>query len=143
MKPVIDFLLKTKMTMNQTQTGDHSMGNLELSMGNAKNSLENLENLENSVVVYPDAAITFAVISCVILILLGVLGNSMTIFALLNHRKLRHVTTSIFIVSLCVTDLIFCAFNLPLTAVRYAYQNWILSDGMCEAFALFFVCRNF
>lgn len=91
-----------------------------------------------SPVVFSDSAATAALVFCLLFILIGVLGNGLTIAALAKHRKLRTSPTSVFIVSLSVTDLVFCSFNLPITAVRYAYQKWILGSLMCRLFPFFF-----
>lgn len=47
------------------------------------------------------------------------LGNLITIIALLQHQKLRGHATTAFVLSLCISDLLFCSFSMPLTAVRY------------------------
>lgn len=46
-------------------------------------------------------------------------GNLITIIALLQHQKLRGHATTAFVLSLCISDLLFCSFSMPLTAVRY------------------------
>lgn len=47
------------------------------------------------------------------------LGNLITILALLRCSKLRSHATTAFVLSLCISDLLFCTISLPLTAVRY------------------------
>lgn len=46
-------------------------------------------------------------------------GNLITIIALLQHQKLRGHATTAFVLSLCISDLLFCSFSMPLTAIRY------------------------
>ncbi|CAG0923248.1 unnamed protein product, partial [Notodromas monacha] len=64
--------------------------------------------------------------------------NLVTIIALSRCRKLRVNATTKFVLSLCVTDLIFCGFNLPLTAVRYIREEWIFGETLCTLFPFFF-----
>ena len=65
-------------------------------------------------------------------------GNLLTMVALLRSRKLRQHATTAFVLSLAAADLIFCAFNLPLTASRYIHQAWIFGDTLCRLFPFFF-----
>lgn len=62
----------------------------------------------------------------------------MTALALLRCPKLRGHATTAFVLSLCVSDLLFCSINLPLTASRYFYQEWILGEGLCQLFPVIF-----
>jgi len=55
-----------------------------------------------------------------------------------RSRKLRSHATTAFVVSLAASDLLFCIFNLPLTATRYIYQSWMLGDTLCRLFPFFF-----
>ena len=77
-------------------------------------------------IVFPLYLTYFAAISAVLLSVIGVSGNLLTILALTKDKKLRAKATTSFIISLSVSDLLFCGFNLPLTAVRYFHQAWIL-----------------
>ena len=45
-------------------------------------------------------------------------GNLLTVVALLKCQKLRSHATTMFVISLAVSDLLFCTINLPLTASR-------------------------
>lgn len=65
-------------------------------------------------------------------------GNSFTVAALVKSRKLRSHATTAFVLSLAGSDLLFCAFNLPLTASRYIHESWILGDTTCRLFPFFF-----
>jgi protein trapped in endoderm-1 len=51
---------------------------------------------------------------------------------------LRQHATTAFVVSLCFSDLLFCAINLPMTASRYWYQRWVFGDTLCAFFPFFF-----
>lgn len=54
------------------------------------------------------------------------------------HPKLRGHVTTMFVLSLCVSDLLFCSINLPLTANRYIQQHWGLGPSLCQMFAFIF-----
>lgn len=78
-------------------------------------------------------AFTFSIIFAVV----GSVGNLTTVIALARCRRLRNATTA-FVISLAIADFIFCSINLPLTAVRYANQKWILGDELCSVFPFLF-----
>lgn len=50
------------------------------------------------------------------------LGNLTTIIALLLNPKLRSHATTAFVLSLCVSDLLFCTISMPLTAIRFYHK---------------------
>lgn len=52
--------------------------------------------------------------------------------ALLRCPKLRSHATTLFVISLAVSDLLFAAINLPLTASRYIYEEWRLGTMLCR-----------
>lgn len=65
-------------------------------------------------------------------------GNLITVIALLRCSKLRHHATTAFVISLAMSDLLFCSINLPLTASRYINQAWVLGSELCKLFPFFF-----
>ncbi|XP_023343199.1 protein trapped in endoderm-1 [Eurytemora carolleeae] len=76
------------------------------------------------------------VVACICSVL-GVVGNLVTIGALLNSKKLRSHPTTLFLISLALSDLIFGGYNLPLTAHRFFHRG-------CEFMCLdYHVCRYF
>ncbi|KAK4030189.1 hypothetical protein OUZ56_023165 [Daphnia magna] len=87
---------------------------------------------------YPREASYFAAACAILFVLIGIGGNSLTVAALVRSRKLRSHATTAFVLSLAGSDLLFCAFNLPLTASRYIYESWILGDTLCRLFPFFF-----
>lgn len=98
---------------------------------------DDLDIKEPKVIIYPRGATIFAAICAVLFIIFGILGNLLTILALCRCAKLRNATTA-FVISLCTADLLFCTFNLPLTASRYIHQSWLLGETMCTLFPFFF-----
>ncbi|XP_054711387.1 G-protein coupled receptor moody-like [Uloborus diversus] len=79
----------------------------------------------------------FAACFSIFFILVGCVGNGLTILALPRCRRLRNATTT-FVVSLAIADFLFCIVCLPLTATRYIYEEWILGPQMCTLFPFFF-----
>ncbi|GFG30616.1 hypothetical protein Cfor_05178, partial [Coptotermes formosanus] len=64
--------------------------------------------------------------------------NLITVIALLRCSKLRHHATTAFVISLAMSDLLFCSINLPLTASRFINQAWVLGPELCKLFPFFF-----
>ncbi|XP_066155512.1 protein trapped in endoderm-1-like [Euwallacea fornicatus] len=93
---------------------------------------------EGGVIRYPKEATVFAAICAVVFCIFGIVGNFVTILALLRCPKLKAHATTAFVMSLCVSDLLFCSFNLPLTAARYITEQWIFGDALCQLFPVFF-----
>ncbi|CAH2981513.1 unnamed protein product [Chilo suppressalis] len=97
-----------------------------------------LVSMEQNMTYYPrEATIVAAVCACIFSVV-GVVGNLITTIALLMHPKLRGHVTTMFVLSLCVSDLLFCGINLPLTASRFIHQRWTLGETMCQMFAFVF-----
>ncbi|XP_068618394.1 protein trapped in endoderm-1 isoform X2 [Battus philenor] len=88
--------------------------------------------------IYPREATIMAAVCACIFSVIGVVGNFITTVALLMHPKLRGHVTTMFVLSLCVSDLLFCSINLPLTASRYIKQKWTLGARLCQMFAFVF-----
>ncbi|KAK0168605.1 hypothetical protein PV327_002384 [Microctonus hyperodae] len=87
---------------------------------------------------YP-RSVTITAATCAILFsIVGVLGNLVTVIALLKYTRLRRHATTAFVISLSISDLIFSAVNLPLTASRYLNEAWVLGETLCQIFPLFF-----
>jgi len=80
----------------------------------------------------------FAAVAASIFTVIGVTGNLLTVVALLRCQKLRVHATTAFVISLAVSDLLFSAINLPLTASRYVHEKWTLGPELCRIFPFFF-----
>lgn len=50
---------------------------------------------------------------------INITGNLITLLALLKSPTIREHATTAFVISLSISDLLFCSFSLPLTAVRF------------------------
>ncbi|CAH1173940.1 unnamed protein product [Phaedon cochleariae] len=75
--------------------------------------------------------LTAAGVFTIIIMIIGVLGNSLTIGALLRHSKLRTVAAA-FIASLCISDLMFCFLVLPFSASQFFHGTWIHGEMLCK-----------
>ncbi|KAJ8922691.1 hypothetical protein NQ315_007724 [Exocentrus adspersus] len=74
--------------------------------------------------------LTAAGVLTIMIMVVGVLGNLLTIVALLRHSKLRTVAAA-FIASLCISDLLFCFLVLPFSASQFFHGTWIHGDVLC------------
>lgn len=87
---------------------------------------------------YSTSISIFATVSAIFVFVFGIIGNLLTITALLKYHKLRKHPTTAFVLSLSISDLFFCAVNMPLTAIRFHNQQWTLGDDLCKVFPVFF-----
>nr|WKF45127.1 gustatory receptor 19 [Podabrus annulatus] len=87
---------------------------------------------------YPREATIFASVCAIIFCIVGVVGNLVTVLALIRCPKLRSHATTAFVLSLCISDLLFCSVNLPLTASRYIHEAWTFGDALCQLFPVLF-----
>ncbi|CAH0562556.1 unnamed protein product [Brassicogethes aeneus] len=91
-----------------------------------------------SSIIYPEEATILAAFCAILFCFLGVIGNFVTVLALLGCPKLRSHATTAFVLSLCISDLLFCSVNLPLTASRFIHKAWVLGDALCKLFPVLF-----
>ncbi|XP_055925051.1 G-protein coupled receptor moody-like [Argiope bruennichi] len=84
---------------------------------------------------YPAELMDFAASIFIIFAVVGVFGNLVSILALSKCRKLRNATTA-FIVNLCVADLLFCSFSMPLSALTFLERDWNYGEALCKLFPL-------
>lgn len=80
----------------------------------------------------PPSATLAAGLAAVLLAVLGLAGNLVTVASLASHPRLRRQPTTLFVISLAVSDLLFCAVNLPITALRYFQRGWTLGAALCR-----------
>ncbi|XP_049768742.1 G-protein coupled receptor moody [Schistocerca cancellata] len=84
---------------------------------------------------FPRPLLTFAAVATITILVVGVLGNLLTVVALLRCPRVRNVAAA-FIISLCVADLVFCALVLPFSASRFVSGTWVHGDQLCQLFPL-------
>ncbi len=93
---------------------------------------------EGTKIIFDDLSCEVAAWGAIICAILGTLGNVLTITVLLTKKSLRGHTTTPFLLSLAFSDLLFCTFCLPLTAVRFFKKAWVFKMCTCQLFPFFF-----
>ncbi|KAL7876368.1 hypothetical protein AOLI_G00113310 [Acnodon oligacanthus] len=66
-----------------------------------------------------------------LIMLLGLIGNSLVIYVISKHRQMR-TATNFYIANLAATDIIFLVCCVPFTATLYPLPGWIFGDFMCK-----------
>nr|BAN82579.1 G protein-coupled receptor 54-2 [Trachemys scripta elegans] len=66
-----------------------------------------------------------------LVMLLGLVGNSLVIYVVSKHRQMR-TATNFYIANLATTDIIFLVCCVPFTATLYPLPSWIFGDFMCK-----------
>ncbi|KAJ8413910.1 hypothetical protein AAFF_G00065080 [Aldrovandia affinis] len=66
-----------------------------------------------------------------LIMLLGLLGNSLVIYVVTKHRQMKTVT-NFYIANLAMTDIIFLVCCVPFTATLYPLPSWVFGDVMCR-----------
>ncbi|GJQ65663.1 hypothetical protein Trydic_g7751 [Trypoxylus dichotomus] len=87
-------------------------------------------NVTSELVRYSRSMLTMAGVITLIIMVIGVIGNSLTIVALVRHSKLRTVAAA-FIASLCISDLLICFLVLPFAASQFFHGTWIHGTFLC------------
>ncbi|XP_033219859.1 G-protein coupled receptor moody-like isoform X2 [Belonocnema kinseyi] len=115
------------------------MGESALSMNSAATWLPQIaENLRIDPSAIMDGEIsrfskplrTFAAVVSILIMIVGLLGNLLTIIALSKYPKVRNVAAA-FIISLCVADFIFCLLVLPFDSIRFIDASWADIRFLC------------
>ncbi|XP_048855139.1 KISS1 receptor b [Brienomyrus brachyistius] len=66
-----------------------------------------------------------------LIMLLGLLGNSLVIYVVTKHQQMKTVT-NFYIANLATTDIIFLVCCVPFTATLYPLPSWVFGDFMCR-----------
>ncbi|KAL4656132.1 G-protein coupled receptor 54-like [Arapaima gigas] len=66
-----------------------------------------------------------------LIMLVGLVGNSMVIYVVSKHRQMR-TATNFYIANLAATDILFLVCCVPFTATLYPLPSWIFGDFMCK-----------
>ncbi|XP_067130054.1 protein trapped in endoderm-1-like [Centruroides vittatus] len=99
------------------------------------NSSANSTNTKILFQIYPTLLLHFTATCCIVFTIFGILGNSLTILALLKSPLLKNATSA-FIINLCVVDGLYCSFNFPLAAFTFIHKTWPFGDLLCALFPL-------
>ncbi|CAH0561062.1 unnamed protein product [Brassicogethes aeneus] len=84
---------------------------------------------------YSPKMMTTAGVLTIIMMVIGVVGNMLTVAALLRHSKIRTVAAA-FIACLCISDLCFCFLVLPFSASQFFHGTWIHGEILCTLIPL-------
>ena len=76
--------------------------------------------------------ITISII-IIILLLLGVVGNTVTLIVIARNKNLQ-TNFNIFLISLCISDLVSACVCSPLWLYRrtWGYEEWLWGQALCE-----------
>ncbi|RXM29194.1 G-protein coupled receptor 54 [Acipenser ruthenus] len=66
-----------------------------------------------------------------LIMLVGLVGNSLVIHVITKHRQMRTVT-NFYIANLATTDILFLVCCVPFTATLYPLPSWVFGDFMCR-----------
>ncbi|OCT97930.1 G-protein coupled receptor 54 [Xenopus laevis] len=66
-----------------------------------------------------------------LIMLVGLIGNSLVIYVISKHRQMRTVT-NFYIANLATTDITFLVCCVPFTATLYPLPSWVFGDFMCR-----------
>nr|XP_033771427.1 G-protein coupled receptor 54-like [Geotrypetes seraphini] len=66
-----------------------------------------------------------------LIMLTGLIGNSLVIFVISKHRQMK-TATNFYIANLASTDIIFLVCCVPFTATLYPLPSWIFGDFLCK-----------
>ncbi|XP_058851944.1 G-protein coupled receptor 54-like [Acipenser ruthenus] len=66
-----------------------------------------------------------------LIMLVGLVGNSLVIYVITKHRQMRTVT-NFYIANLATTDILFLVCCVPFTATLYPLPSWVFGDFMCR-----------
>ena len=64
------------------------------------------------------------------IVLIGSVGNFLTLFVIARHRPL-HDITGMFLANLAAADLLQSSFGMPLIAASAFHDTWIFGDTLC------------
>ncbi|XP_015587054.1 G-protein coupled receptor moody isoform X2 [Cephus cinctus] len=86
--------------------------------------------IDNNMSRFPKPLRSFAAVVAILIMIVGLVGNLMTIVALIKYPKVRNVAAA-FIISLCVADFIFCLLVLPFDSIRFIDASWADVRFLC------------
>ncbi|CAG0917328.1 unnamed protein product, partial [Notodromas monacha] len=118
--PAPDFLTVASF-VNLTHFGDK---NETFVIGTAFNA---------TIPVFPEYIRTVSTVVCVLILGIGLLGNSLVPVVIWRNRDLRN-STNLFLVNLALADLLVLLLTLPtaLVELQGPPEAWVLGDFLCE-----------
>ena len=106
--------------------------------------LENCQNATNFSHLYEDYDVTelptgveTQVIPSfyLLLLLLGLPGNSLVVYVVLRHGPMKTVT-NLLLMNLAFSDLLFLCFCVPFFVANFITNDWTFGAGMCKYFVI-------
>lgn len=67
-----------------------------------------------------------------LIIVIGLVGNSLVVGVTLSRPKMRSSTVSLLLLNLATSDLLFLVVCVPFMAYHYAADNWMLGEAACK-----------
>ena len=106
---------------------------------NGSNISDDLCNQMDKCYPYPDGLSIFAGLWCIVNAFVGFSGNLLTLLAIpyaqrkgiLGFQQSTCDSTTLFILNLAFSDLLYCIFNLPMYAVQFLMGWWPLGETAC------------
>ncbi|XP_059141352.1 melatonin receptor type 1C-like [Physella acuta] len=115
--------------VNKQELANYSI-NYSDSIGNDSDVSSNFYNLSSQEL--PSAtALHIGAIVMLIALLWGLFGNILTSFVILTNRDLKN-TTNVFIVSLCINDILNLGINNMIVLISYFMMKWTMGLAICE-----------
>ncbi|KAL3309419.1 hypothetical protein Ciccas_012035 [Cichlidogyrus casuarinus] len=66
-----------------------------------------------------------------LLLIVGLLGNSMVITAILTNKNMRTLV-NYFVLNLSIADLLCCLIIMPITVLTYLFKPWYWGATLCK-----------
>ncbi|TRY67714.1 hypothetical protein TCAL_02749 [Tigriopus californicus] len=86
----------------------------------------------------PKTAVLVGFIAAIAFSVVGSVLNLVTLYTFCSCKKLRQHSTTSFVISLTVSDLLYCAFCLPVTADTFAHCQICHVEWLCRLYAFAF-----
>lgn len=74
---------------------------------------------------------SFNIISCILICVLGTIGNALVVLVVYRRKKMKTVT-NYFIVNLALADLAVLLINVPLDVAHEYIGDWLYRGFMCK-----------
>ncbi|KAF7990072.1 hypothetical protein HCN44_009015 [Aphidius gifuensis] len=94
-------------------------------------------NEDNSNQEYPQYVLIITLVISIFFIIVGTLGNTLTVIVFFNCKKLRRQPTTIFIMNLTIADLMISSISLPLMTKDF-FTTGISNNTLCKAATVLF-----
>ncbi|KAH9523054.1 hypothetical protein Btru_065623 [Bulinus truncatus] len=124
----------TSTVINQVHIYGHDMTNYSINLSansNIAGDDRNANDGSSSNELPSATALHIGAIVMLIALLWGLFGNILTSFVILTNRDLKN-TTNVFIVSLCINDILNLGINNMIVLISYFMMEWRMGLEICE-----------